>query len=316
MNPADIKTNPQPPLVMIESVRVDGQEQKTNRFSSAWDSSVTVPPGHEQLEIHYTGLNFSAPGAVRFKYRLEGHETAWTDAGDTRVAYYPNVPPGDYRFHVIAGNEDGVWNETGAVLAVTIQPQFWQTWWFRTGVALGLAGIVVGVVRYLSTQKLRRQLQLHEQQQALEMERSRIARDLHDQLGANLTQVALLGEMAETDKNAPAEVESHAQQISQTARETTRSLDEIVWAVNPSNDTLEGLVNYACKYAQEYLALAGLRYRAEVPAQLPAIRHSAGGPPQRFSRLQGSRQQCGQTCPGVRSLDSIAIAAGPLYPER
>jgi signal transduction histidine kinase len=77
--------------------------------------------------------------------------------------------------------------------------------------------------------------------------------------------------MAEADKDVPAEIESHAQQISQTARETTRSLDEIVWAVNPSNDTLEGLVNYACKYAQEYLALAGLRYRAEVPAQLPAI---------------------------------------------
>jgi signal transduction histidine kinase len=83
--------------------------------------------------------------------------------------------------------------------------------------------------------------------------------------------VALLGEMAETDKNSPAEIESHAQQISQTARETTRSLDEIVWAVNPSNDTLDGLINYACKYAQEYLAVAGLRYRAEVPAQLPAI---------------------------------------------
>jgi signal transduction histidine kinase len=271
VNPADIKTNRQPPWVMIESVRVDGQEQKTNRFSSAWQPSVTVPPGHEQLEIHYTGLNFSAPGEVRFKYRLEGHETAWTEAGDTRVAYYPNVPPGNYRFHVIAGNEDGVWNETGGVLEVTVQPQFWQTWWFRTAVILCLAGIVVAVVRYLSTQKLRRQLQWLQQQEALEKERSRIARDLHDQLGANLTQVALLGEMAEADKHSPAEIESHAQQISQTARETTRSLDEIVWAVNPSNDTLEGLVNYACKHAQEYLALAGVRYRAEVPAQLPAV---------------------------------------------
>ena len=131
--------------------------------------------------------------------------------------------------------------------------------------------MVVAVVRYLSTQKLHRQLQALKQREALEKERSRIARDLHDQLGANLTQVALLGEMAETDKNSPAEIESHAQQISQTARETTRSLDEIVWAVNPSNDTLDGLINYACNYAQEYLALAGLRYRADVPAQLPAI---------------------------------------------
>jgi len=271
VNPADIQTNPQPPLVLIESVVVDGQEQKTNRLSSAWQPSFTIPPGREQLEMRYTGLNFSAPGEVRFKYRLEGHETGWTEAGSARVAYYPNVPPGKYRFHVIAGNEDGVWNEAGGTVELSVQPQFWQTWWFSALVVLSLVGVVVAVVRYLSTQKLRRQLQLHEQQEALEKERSRIARDLHDQLGANLTQVALLGEMAETDKNSPAEIESHAQQISQTARETTRSLDEIVWAVNPSNDTLEGLVNYACKYAQEYLALAGVRYRAGVPAELPAI---------------------------------------------
>ena len=103
---------------MIESVLVEGREQKTNRLGSAWHPSVTIPPGHEQLEIHYTALNFSAPGEVRFKYRLEGHETAWTEAGDTRVAHYNKVPPGNYRFHVIAGNEDGVWNETGGVLNV------------------------------------------------------------------------------------------------------------------------------------------------------------------------------------------------------
>jgi ligand-binding sensor domain-containing protein/signal transduction histidine kinase len=268
VNPADIKPNRRPPVVIIESVRVGGREQKTNRFNTAWSRSIVIPPGHEQLEIHYTALNFSAPGEVQFKYRLEGHENVWTEAGDTRVAYYNNVPPGNYRFQVIAGNEDGVWNETGDTLEVTAQPQFWQTWWFRAAAVLGLVGIVVAVVRYLSTQKLRRQLQ---QQASLEQERSRIARDLHDQLGANLTQVALLGEMAEADKNSPAEIEFHAQQISQAARETTRALDEIVWAVNPSNDTLEGLVTYACKYAQEYLALAGLRYRAEVPVQLPAI---------------------------------------------
>lgn len=269
VNPADIRTNRQPPRVMIESVLIDGQEQKTNRFSSEWPAVVTVPPGREQLEIHYTGLNFSAPGAVHFKYRLAGHENTWTEADEGRTAYYHNIPPGTYRFQVLAGNEDNVWNETGAALQVSVRPQFWQTWGFRAAISLCLAAIVIAVVRYLSTQKLRRQLQLHEHQEALEQERSRIARDLHDQLGANLTQVALLGDMALSDKDSPGEVVSHAQQISQTARETTRSLDEIVWAVNPSNDTLEGLINYACKYAQEYLALAGLRYRTDIPVQLP-----------------------------------------------
>jgi ligand-binding sensor domain-containing protein/signal transduction histidine kinase len=271
VNPTQLQPNRKPPLVIMESVLVEGREQKTNRLGSAWNQSILVPPGYERLEIHYTGLDFTAPNGVRFKYRLEGHETAWTEAGDTRVAYYSNLAPGHYFFHVTAGNEDGVPNETGSVLEITVQPQFWQTGWFLAALIVFFLGMVVAVVRYLSTQKLHRQLQALQQREALEKERSRIARDLHDQLGANLTQVALLGEMAETDKNSPAEIESHAQQISQTARDTTRSLDEIVWAVNPSNDTLDGLINYACKYAQEYLALAGLRYRAEVPAQLPAI---------------------------------------------
>jgi signal transduction histidine kinase len=207
---------------------------------------------------------------VRFTCWLEGFEAKPKEVGGERVARFPKLPPGDYRFHVYAANEDGVLDETGGRLDITVQPQFWQTWWFRAAGILLLGGIVIGIIRYISTQKLKRQVQLHKQHEALEHERARIARDLHDQLGANLTQVALLGEMAQEDKNSPGEIELHAQQISHTARETTRSLDEIVWAVNPANDTLEGLANYACKYAQEYLALAGLRYRADVPTHLPA----------------------------------------------
>jgi ligand-binding sensor domain-containing protein/signal transduction histidine kinase len=281
LNPAELKPNLQPPQVMIESVKVDEREQKTNRLSSLWPQSIVIPPGYEQLEIDYTALNFSAPQLVRFKCWLEGLEALPKDVRGERVARYPKLPPGDYRFHVFAANEDGGWNETGSVLEITVQPWFWQTNWFRAAAIIFLLGIVAGIVRYLSTQKLKREVQAHKQQEELERERARIARDLHDQLGANLTQVALLGEMAEVDKNLPDEIELHAQQISHTARETTRSLDEIVWAVNPSNDTLEGLVNYACKYAQEYLALAEIRYRADVPTHLPAtdippdVRHHA-----------------------------------------
>ncbi|HEX7617649.1 MAG TPA: two-component regulator propeller domain-containing protein, partial [Verrucomicrobiae bacterium] len=272
VNPADLKPNPRWPLLMIESIIVDRREQKTNQLLSTWLPSITIPPGSEELEIHYTALNFSAPELVRFRCWLENHETTWSEASEERVARYPKLPPGHYSFHVKASNEDNVWSgPDAAVLSITVQPQFWQTGWFRLAAVVLILGIVAAIVRYVSTQKLQRQLQSLQQREALERERARIARDLHDQLGANLTQVALLGEMAEADKDAPSEVESHAQQISQTARETTRSLDEIVWAVNPANDTLDGLVNYAGKYAQEYLALAGLRCRANFPSQLPAI---------------------------------------------
>jgi ligand-binding sensor domain-containing protein/signal transduction histidine kinase len=269
INPAELKHNLQPPQVLIESVRVDGREQKTNLLDSAWSQSIVIPPGYEQLEIDYSALNFSAPELVRFKCWLEGHEAAPTDVGGERVARYPKLPPGNYRFHVTACNEDGVWNKTGSVLAITVQPWFWQTNLFRAAAIVFLLGIVAAIARYISTQKLRRELLSLKQKEALERERARIARDLHDQLGANLTQVALLGEMAEADKNSPDEIESHARQISETARETTHSLDEIVWAINPSNDTLEGLANYVCKYAQEYLALANVRYRVDLPTQLP-----------------------------------------------
>ncbi len=270
VDPAQLHLNTNPPPVLIESVSISGQNQGTNSLRAALPSVITVPPGREQLEFQYTSLNLGAPDRSRFRYRLEGYEKDWVLAGDRRTAPYSKVPAGDYRFHVIACNEDGVWNEQGASVAVTVLPPFWRKWWFVTSVTLGLLCTIVGSVHYVSTQRLQRQLEGMRQQQALEKERARIARDIHDQVGASLTQVSLLGEMVESDKDDPEEIEAHAKQITQTARETSRALDEIVWTVNPSNDTLDGLINYVCKYAQEYLAVAGLRYRLDAPPQLPA----------------------------------------------
>ncbi len=278
VDPADLKPDTNPPPVVIESVLVDGVEQKTNALSAAWNGTIALTPDNEQLEIQFASLNFSAPknsaAGARFKYRLEERgknspEKNWTDIGGERVAHIPKLQPGKYIFHVVAGNEDGVWGETGASLAVAVEPPFWRKPSFLISATVVFLGALAGIIYLISTAKLKRQLRAHRQKELLERERARIARDLHDQLGANLTQVALLGELAEADKHLPDEVELHAQQISLTARDTTRSLDEIVWALNSSNDTLESLANYACKYAQDYFALAGVRYRAELPTQLP-----------------------------------------------
>ncbi len=275
VDPSQLQPNRLPPTVMIESIRINGQEQNTNPLAPAWPPAVTIAAGGDrseiQLEIHYTAMDFSAPNLVRFKYQLKGYQNGVTDAGNDRVARYPKLPPGNYTFSVTAYNEDGVRNENDGSFKVIVLPQFWQTGWFQAALVIIILGLVAGLARYVSVQKLRRELQRHKQQEALERERSRIARDLHDQLGANLTQVALLGEMAEADKHAPEEVESHARQISETARETTRALDEIVWAINPANDTLEGVTNYCIKYAQEFFELAGVRCRVDAPAQLPNV---------------------------------------------
>ena len=270
VNPAQLSRNTNQPPVVIEAVFIGGQLQNTNRFLVGQLKEVIIPAGEERLDINYSSLNLSGAERARFKYRMQqGHEIEWTPAGDSRTAQYPKLPPGKFTFQVTACNEDEVWNEKGSTLAVTVLPPFWQKPWFVTVSALCLLALIVGSVHFASTQKLQRQLGNLKQQEALEKERARIARDLHDQLGANLTQVALLGELAQSDKDSPQEVQAHAEQICQTALETTHALDEIVWTVNPSNDTLDGLINYICKYAQDYLALAGLRYRLDVPAQLP-----------------------------------------------
>lgn len=270
VKPAQLKPNPHSPPVVIETVLFQGRAQNTNTLGAGPPQTVRLPAGKEGLEIHYTSLNLAAPDRARFKYRLENHETDWTEAGNTRIARYSKLPPGQYRFQVTACNEDGVWNPVGGSLSLVVVPAWWQTRWFLTAAAALLLGAIIALVHYLSTQKLHRQVERLRHEEVLERERSRIARDLHDQLGASLTQVALLGEMAESDKDLPQEVEAHAQQICQTARDTTRVLDEIVWTVNPSNDTLDGLITYICKNAQDYLAVAGLRYRLEIPTQLPA----------------------------------------------
>ena len=274
VNPVDLNPNTNPPPVVIESVVVDGAEQNGNLLVSLAGQSVTLSPAGEQLEIHFTSLNFSAPkGAqfgARFKFRLEGRDKNWTDIGGERVAHFNKINPGRYLFRVIACNEDGVWNDYGATLAVTVEPPFWRKTSFVTLAVLVFLGALAGIIYLLSTARLKRQLRAARQKELIERERARIARDLHDQLGANLTQVTMLGELAEADRHLPEEVGLHAQQIIETARDTTRSLDEIVWAVNPANDTLEGLANYVCKYAQDYFELAGVSYRAGLPVRLPA----------------------------------------------
>jgi signal transduction histidine kinase/ligand-binding sensor domain-containing protein len=270
VKPTSLMLNTNSPPVTIESVLLDGVLQNPESLHAPPPRQLTIPPGKQRLEIGFTSLNLTAPLKGRFQYKLEGFDSAWIEKpADFRVASYTKLPPADYVFHVKACNEDGRWSDLDAILALKVLPPFWRTWWFRSISAICLLAMIVASVYYVSTQKLYRQVESLRQHEALEKERARIARDLHDQLGANLTQVALLSEMAEADKELPEEVEAHAKQISQTARETTHALDEIVWTVNPSNDTLDGLINYVCKYAQEYLAMADLRYRLEVPSQLP-----------------------------------------------
>ncbi len=233
-------------------------------------STLRLPPDHRRLEFEFTVLSFAAPENVSFQYRLDGLDEHWIENAATRMVSYSRLPAGDYTFRVKASNRDGVWNETGAALAFTVEPFLWQTWWFRLAVVTGFTAAVIALARYISFRRLRRKLQALERRAALDQERARIAKDIHDDVGASLTHVTLLSRLAQRDSTEPAMVREHVGQIATAARSVTDSLDEIVWAINPRNDTLPHLVNYLAKYARDFLTAADLRCELDLPESPPA----------------------------------------------
>jgi len=166
-------TNRFAPPVVIEEVLVD------NRVIDA-SGVISLPAEAQTLEVHFTALSLTAPGAVRFRYRLEGLEDDWVNAEGRRTAYYSKLPPGDYRFRVIAANNDGVWNMDGASLQVSVAPLFYETWWFRGLVVL--ASLLAGPlfyrvrVRRLTRQKLALEREVAERTSALEIANTLLAK--------------------------------------------------------------------------------------------------------------------------------------------
>jgi ligand-binding sensor domain-containing protein/signal transduction histidine kinase len=177
IDPDHLETNQVPPPVVIEELLVD-------RRPVAVEGQPSLPPGGGDLEFHYTGLSFLVPGKVRFKYKLEGWNDDWVDAGPRRIAAYTNIPPGRYRFRMAAANADGVWNETGASFEFRLRPHFHQTWWFYGLVAMGVSLAGIGLHRL-------RVRQVEAEFAAVLAERTRMSRELHDTLAQGFAGIAI-----------------------------------------------------------------------------------------------------------------------------
>lgn len=288
VDPAKLRENSQSPNVLLKRMMVGDRlvaqyggivpPPKTEGPDAVLDlasehEGLRVPPDHRRIEFDFTALSFIGSENISFRYRLDGVDEDWVETSaqrEDRLAIYNRLQPGPYRFQVNACNSEGVWNDVGASLAFVVTPFFWQTWWFRSAVILTFTMIVIAIVRYVSFRRLRAQLVSLEQQAALHKERARIAKDIHDDLGANLTQISLVGELAQQDRETPDKVSNHLEKISGTARQAIKALDEIVWAVNPRNDTLAHFIDYTGQFALDYLSVAGLRCRLDLPEHVPA----------------------------------------------
>jgi ligand-binding sensor domain-containing protein/signal transduction histidine kinase len=221
INPQSITINRLPPPVVIEEILLD-------RARVASRSAVEIQPGQENLEIHYTGLSFIKPEHVRFRYRLEGLDKEWVDAGTRRTAYYSHLPPGSYSFAVMAANSDGVWNTTGASVRISVRPPFWRTWWF-----LALSGLaVIGLALLIYERRVWRLRKAHREQEAFsrrliatqENERKRIAAELHDGLGQSL---AIIKNRAALSLTTPEDHERALEQLSEITAAATEAIDEV-----------------------------------------------------------------------------------------
>lgn len=256
VDPMRVPIRKMPPPVRVEEVWADGIAVK---------DGIELRPGLERIEFRYTALSLDAADRNRFRHRLEGLESDWTSVGTQRVVGYTRLPPGAYVFRVMACNRDGIWNEEGASVRFTVLPYAWQTMWFRVLVVTVVIGGSSWLVRFAAVRRLRRRLRHLEERHTVEQERMRIARDIHDELGSNLTRITLLTELGRNHRNQPEVLQADLGRISATAREAVRSMDSIVWAINPRNDTLDHFINYIAQFAGEFLREAGLRCRFDLP---------------------------------------------------
>lgn len=266
------RLNPPPPVV-IEELRVAGQPIPVEPVPTVGsnDRRVALPPDPRGVEIEIAARSLTRPSNARVMRRLDGFDIDWIEQAVAHPIRYERLPAGRYVLRLRSENERSIWENEPQAFVIDVQPLLWERPWFRVAALALAAGLTAVATVGWSTVRHRSRLARLEQQAALEHQRMRIARDMHDEAGTAATQLAVLADMARTMPDA----RDHDEQLdgmSRIARQLVTSLDELVWAVNPGNDTLPHLVSYLGQTASETLGRFGIACRVrchEIPG-LPA----------------------------------------------
>lgn len=268
VEPDDIRKSRYAPPVFLQSARINGVPHLDK------SGPIVSEPGRARLEFRFVGLDLSAPEKTTYRARLAGLDNEWRELGHQRVAAFEAVPPGSYTFEVIAISGDGSRSVVPAQVPVVIRPHFWETPWFSAASVMSVIVIAAGAGAFVSRRRLKIRIQALKIRNAREAERSRIARDLHDDLGASLTEISILSALA-SEEAGEGPLRPSLAQLSTKAKQVVSNLDEIVWAVNPREDTLRSLVDYITAFAREFLDSADIKLRVEIPLDIPDLRLAA-----------------------------------------
>ncbi len=285
-----------PPQVFIGGVRAAGTPHVISHLGQRDVGGLALRPGEGQLQIDFFGLAFGLGESLRYQYRLDGADDRdrWSDLTAERTVHYSRLPPRTYRFQVRAVRADGTLSARAATVAFEVMPALWQRAWFQALVAIAIALAAYAAYRI----RLERLL-------ALERVRSRIAGDLHDDIGATLAQIAVLSEVVQTqidDQHAP--LRAPVARIAQTAREAIASMSDIVWAINPQKDSLHEMVRRMRRFANE--SAAGARHHVHHRSTGSGRAARRGRTPSHLSDLQRGDQQRAASCRSRRSGDRAA----------
>ncbi len=254
--------------VELEAMVVNGQPM---RFRAARGPSdglakpLRLPSNLRTLDFEFTTPSLDAPERVQFQHRLDHFDKDWVDGANERLVRYNGLPFGRYIFHVRARNPDGSWGRDASVMFELPLPFWRQAWVILTESLLAVMLVVTGA-RVFFHRRLRLKLARISEQEAMERERMRIARDMHDEIGSRLTRISYVSELALQDETPS---RTSVQSIAGTIRDLLKTLDEIVWAVNPHNDTLENLAEYLGHYVTEYLQNTTVGCKLDIPPNLP-----------------------------------------------
>lgn len=261
-----LEPRPEPPEtlppVYIEGLRIAGAVRPVSQIGQREIAGLELHAGESALQIDFVGLGFRVGEQLRYQFRLEGADADWGPPTEQRTTYYPRLAPGRYRFQVRAVSSSGLSSAEPAVVAFTVLPPVWRRAWFLT-----LAGALAILAAYaLHRYRLARVLEI-------ERVRRRIATDLHDDIGASLSRVAILSEVARQEiGSGEVRTEARLSQIAESARELIDEMSDVVWSIDPRRDNLGNLVTRIRRFASDMLESRGIAFDLEAPPAVERVR--------------------------------------------
>ncbi|HEY4326681.1 MAG TPA: two-component regulator propeller domain-containing protein [Mucilaginibacter sp.] len=236
----------------------DIQVNDSTLARGSFTNSLKLKYNENRLNIGFGAINYIKPEQNLYAYQLTGVDDEWIYTSHN-FASYANLVPGTYTLKLKAENYQGIWC-TPISMTIVVSPPFWATWWFRLLSFILISSLLFIAIRYVLQRNLREKILKLEKEQAVEKERNRIARDMHDDLGSGLTKIAILSEVAKTQIGSPEYASASLDVISNESRELVDNLQDIIWVLNPKNDSLNSLILYIKEYAESFFAPAVLDY--------------------------------------------------------